>query len=113
MSLFSRLVVTTLPLIPKALVGRVARPYVAGETLEEAVDVVAVLNGEGAMATLDLLGEEVEAREKALGAVEEYIRLFEAIEDRRLDANVSIKLTLLGLKIDQSFCQVNEAMIAD
>ena len=113
MSLFSRLVVTTLPLVPKALVGRVARPYVAGETLEQAIGVVEDLNGEGAMATLDLLGEEVREREPALAAVEEYVRLFEAIEDRGLDANVSIKLTLLGLKIDQDFCRDNVAMIAD
>ena len=113
MSLFSRLVVLTLPVIPRSLVGRVARPYVAGETLESAVETVEQLNAEGAMATLDLLGEEVEQRDKALAAVEEYVQLFEAIQDRDLDANVSIKLTLLGLKIDQEFCRDNVAMIAD
>jgi proline dehydrogenase len=113
MSVFSRLVVTTLPLIPKALVGRVARPYVAGETLDDAVRVVQQLNDEGAMATLDVLGEEVSEREKALAAVEEYVRLFEAIEQHELDANVSIKPTMLGLKIDEAFCLDNVAMIAD
>lgn len=113
MSAFSRLVVTALPLIPKFVVGRVARPYVAGETLEDALRVVERLNGEGAMATLDVLGEEVTERDKAVASVDEYVRLFEAIEERRLDANVSVKPTMLGLKIDEEFCLDNVAMIAD
>lgn len=112
MSLFGRLVVTTLPLAPKFLVGRVASRYVAGETLEEALDTVRELNADGAMATLDLLGEEVTDRAKAEAAVTEYLRLFAAIRERRLDANVSLKLTLLGLKIDQGFCRDNVERIA-
>jgi proline dehydrogenase len=112
LSFFSRLVVTTLPLIPKSLVGRVARPYVAGETLQSALAVVKDLNSQGAMATLDLLGEEVLEREKATESVDEYLRLFDAIDSEKLDANVSIKLTMLGLKIDQSFCRDNVAKVA-
>ena len=102
MSVFSRLVVTTIPLVPKFMVGRVARPYVAGETLDDALRVVRQLNDSGAMATLDVLGEEVTHRDKAVASVDEYVRLFEAIEEHRLDANVSAKLTMLGLKIDDS-----------
>ena len=113
MSFFSRFVVTTLPLVPKFLVGRVARPYVAGETLEDALRVVQELNDQGAMATLDLLGEEVLLRERATEAVEEYRRLFEAIAAEGLDANVSIKLTMLGLKIDLAFCRDNVATVAE
>ncbi len=113
MSFFSRFVVTILPLVPKFLVGRVARPYVAGETLEDALRVVQELNHQGAMATLDLLGEEVLLRERATEAVEEYRRLFEAIDAQGLDANVSIKLTMLGLKIDQAFCRDNVATVAE
>lgn len=113
MSFFGRFVVTTLPFVPKALVGRVARPYVAGEKLEDAVHAVEDLNRQRAMATLDVLGEEVTERETAVAAVEEYVRLFEAIESQGLDANVSIKLTMLGLKIDEGFCRDNVAMIAD
>jgi proline dehydrogenase len=112
MSLWNRLLVGTLPLAPRAIVGRVAARYVAGATLEEALATVARLNAEGAMATLDVLGEEVVERAKALAAVEEYVRLFAGIEERRLDANVSIKLTLLGLKIDEGFCRDNVLAIA-
>lgn len=112
MSLFSRLVVATLPLVPKFVVGRFASRYVAGETRSEALDTALELNRQGAMATLDVLGEEVSDRAKAEAAVTEYIGLFEDIEERSLDANVSIKLTLLGLKIDVGFCLENVDRIA-
>jgi proline dehydrogenase len=112
MSAFSRLVVVTLPFVPRFLVGRVARRYVAGETLEDALATATALNGEGAMATVDILGEEVVERDKAEWAVAEYVRLFEAIRERRLDANVSIKLTLLGLKIDEGYCRDNVDRVA-
>jgi len=113
MSVFNRLLVTTLPLVPKFIVGRVAARYVAGATLEETLDVVRRLNSEGAMATIDVLGEEVSQREKATAAVEEYIRVFQAIEQQKLDANVSVKPTLLGLKIDEGFCRDNIGRIAE
>ena len=107
MSVFNRLLVTTLPLVPKAIVGRVASRYVAGETLDDALNVVRSLNSQGAMATLDVLGEEVHEREKAVTAVEEYIRVLDAISAQKLDSNVSIKPTMLGLTIDEGFCREN------
>ena len=112
MSLFSRLVVVTLPLVPKSLVGRVASRYVAGEKIEDAVDMVRKLNERGAVATMDVLGEEVSERSKAEQAVEEYIRLFRRIDSLGLDSNVSIKPTLVGLKIDERFCLENVERIA-
>ncbi len=112
MSVFNRLLVTTLPLVPKPIVGRVASRYVAGETLEDAVRVIRTLNQEGAMATVDVLGEEVSEREKAVAAVEENLRAFEAIHREGLDANVSVKPTLLGLKIDEGFCRDNSGRLA-
>ena len=112
MSLFSRLVVITLPLVPKSLVGRVAARYVAGETRDDAIDEVKRLNSLGAVATMDVLGEAVSDRDKAEQAVAEYVRLFEAIDSHGLDSNVSIKPTLLGLKIDEGFCLENIETIA-
>ena len=112
MSLLNRLLVTALPLAPRFIVARVAARYVAGSTLDDALRVVGDLNRQGAMATIDLLGEEVSERDKALAAVDEYLRVFAAIQERGLDANVSIKLTLLGLKIDEGFCRDNVDRIA-
>lgn len=113
MSLFSRFVVLTLPLVPKFLVGRVASRYVAGETRAEAIQTVRELNAQGAMATLDVLGEEVSERSRAEEAVDEYTKLYDDIDQHGLDANVSIKLTMLGLKIDEGFCRDNVARLAE
>jgi proline dehydrogenase len=113
MSVFNRLLVTTLPLVPKPIVGRVASRYVAGETLDDAVRVIRTLNQEGAMATVDVLGEEVSEREKALAAMEENLRVLAAIEREKLNANVSVKPTLLGLKIDEGFCRDNIGRLAE
>jgi proline dehydrogenase len=113
MSVFNRLLVTGLPAVPKPIVGRVASRYVAGEELADAIRIVRTLNQQGAMATLDVLGEEVSEREKATAAVEEYLRVFETIDREKVDSNVSIKLTLLGLKIDEGFCRDNVARIVE
>ena len=113
MSAFNRVLVTTLPAVPKPVVGRVASRYVAGEKLDDAVRVVRDLNQQGAMGTIDVLGEEVSERSKATAAVEEYLRVFDAIEREKIDSNVSIKLTLLGLKIDEGFCRDNVERIVE
>ncbi|HEY4563106.1 MAG TPA: proline dehydrogenase family protein [Thermoanaerobaculia bacterium] len=113
MSVFNRMLVTGLPAVPKPIVGRVASRYVAGEDLADAVRVVRALNQQGAMATVDVLGEEVSEREKATAAVEEYLQVFETIDREKIDCNVSIKLTLLGLKIDEGFCRDNVARIVE
>jgi len=111
--LFNRLVVTTLPLVPKFVVRYVANRYVAGDRLEEAVATIRELNAEGAMATLDLLGEAVHEKPKAEAAVGEYLRMLEAIGTEGLDCNVSIKLTQMGLLIDEEFCRGNvERLVA-
>jgi proline dehydrogenase len=107
MGIASWIIVKGLPLVPKAIVGRVASRYVAGEKLEDALGVVEKLAAEGAMATLDLLGEEVSERSKATAAADEYVRMLDAIAARGLPSNVSIKLTSLGLKIDADFCRDN------
>ena len=112
MSAFDRLVKHGLPLVPKPIVGYFARPYVAGASLDDAVATIRSLNAEGAMATVDVLGEEVVERAKAESAVEEYTRLLERIAKEGIDANVSIKLTLLGLKLDESLCSANVGAVA-
>jgi len=113
MSLFDWLIVRGLPLVPRAIVGRVARRYVAGETLDQAMATVAGLAQEGAMATLDLLGEEVRDSGKAANNVAEYERMLGAFVSRGLPANISIKPTALGLAIDEGLCRDNVARLAE
>jgi proline dehydrogenase len=113
MSLFDSMIKHGMPLVPKFVVGRVARRYVAGETLADAVRTVRALNEEGAMATMDVLGEEVHAREKAESAVQEYFRVLDVIQSEALDCNVSVKPTLLGLRIDEGLCRDSIARVVD
>jgi len=104
MTLFDQLVRHGMPFVPKPIVGRVARRYVAGEDIGDAVRTIRELNAEGAMATVDVLGEEVREPSKAAEAVEQYLQLLDTIEREKIDANVSIKPTMLGLKIDEEMC---------
>jgi proline dehydrogenase len=96
-----------LPLIPKPIVRRVANRYVAGETLDSAIVKVRELNGRGFDATLALLGEEVTERATAEAAVDEYLEVLERLAPAGLRSGISIKLTLLGLKIEEAYCRAN------
>jgi len=107
MSLFDAVVKHGMPWVPKWIVSRVARRYVAGETIDDAVRVLREMNREGAMGTVDVLGEEVREREKTEQAVSQYLELLDRIETDGLDANISIKPTMLGLKIDDDLCADN------
>ncbi len=113
MSLFDTLVKYGMPFVPKPIVGRVARRYVAGDTLDDAVLALRALNQEGAMGTVDILGEEVREPVKATAAVTEYLRLLDRINDEKLDANISIKPTMLGLNIGQTLCEENLARVVE
>ena len=57
-------------------------------------------NAEGSMVTLDVLGEEVQERERAELFTKQYVGLFDTIQQHNLDSNVSVKPTMLGMKID-------------
>jgi len=103
-SVFHSLVARSLPLVPKPIVRRVSQRYIAGETLQDAVTAVRVLNMEGLMATVDILGESVHERTLVEQALRDYIAALHAIRDHRLDSNVSIKPTNFGLKIDFDLC---------
>jgi proline dehydrogenase len=77
-----------------------ANRFVAGEDEGSAIAVVRDLNARGIAASLDLLGENVSERRAAEKARDDYVRLLEGIADARVDSNISIKLTMLGLDID-------------
>jgi len=83
---------------------RVARRFVAGETLEEAIVAARRCNDAGLMASLDYLGENVASTLDAQRSRDAYLEIFEAIAHEKLQANVSCKLTQLGLDINTEFC---------
>ncbi|MCB2210872.1 proline dehydrogenase family protein [bacterium] len=113
MNLFDRLVVATMPFVPKPMVRHFADPYIAGETLQHAIDQVKQLNQEGAMATIDVLGEAVTSMTEANRAADSYLPVIEAIEREKLDANISIKPTMLGLGLDYKGCVANFTRVID
>jgi proline dehydrogenase len=81
-----------------------ARRFVAGETAQEAIEVVKELNRNGIVASLDLLGENVAGAAQADEAVMEYDRLFDLISKNKIQSGVSLKLTQLGLDLSFNDC---------
>jgi uncharacterized glyoxalase superfamily protein PhnB len=86
------------------LARRVARRFVAGETMQDALDVTRRLNDDGLHVTLDYLGESVAKAEDTVDVVETYLSLIAAIKRERLRSSVSLKLTHLGLDIGEDLC---------
>jgi proline dehydrogenase len=99
MGLVDSAIVRFLPAVPKPVVRRISSRYIAGEELDDALRVVLQLNGQGKLATIDVLGEEIAEPEEAREIAAAYREAFEAIERGKLDSNVSIKPTALGLKL--------------
>ena len=98
-------IVRLLPAVPRSIVQRLSAPYIAGPTLEDARQVVARLNGEGKLATVDVLGEEIVRPSEAEAVASAYHAALDAIAADRLDANISVKLTALGLELDADLCR--------
>ena len=113
MTVVQRLLAASLPLVPAPVIRRVAKRYVAGETLDDAFAAVAALNREGASATLDVLGEDVTRRDETRFFVDEYKRALAGIAERGLDSNVSIKLSAMGLRFDPDLAFRNLSEVAE
>jgi len=84
-----------------------ARRFIAGESVEEAIEVARTLQGRGFHLALDHLGESVSTVAKATAAAREYIRLIDVIEAAGIERNISLKLTQLGMAIDRATCVDN------
>jgi proline dehydrogenase len=105
--LIDKALASSLRFVPRSLVRYFARPYIAGPSLTDAIRTIRRLNDAGKMATVDVLGEQFESRAQVAELVAEYRRVFDAIQGERLDANVSVKMTGLGLRLDPGLCLEN------
>ena len=99
MSLFNSIVTSALPILPKWFAKPFARPYVAGQTEDDAVTHIRTLNEKGFSATVDILGEHVLTKEEARDITAQYCHLYDRILNESLDCNISMKPTHLGLNI--------------
>ncbi len=111
MRIVDRAIVSTLPVVPRPVVRRVASRYVAGETLDQAVDQIRALNAAGELATIDVLGEFAHSAEEAAATVGEYERAMDVMAEANVEANISVKLSALGLEFDRDLAYQNIARL--
>lgn len=110
MNIINQLIVQIVQLMPKPVVGFFSKKYIAGESLQEAINLVKKLNAKGIHATMDVLGESVKNKSESIEAKNQCLEVLDAIEKNKLMANLSIKPTQMGLAIDEEFAyqQVKE-----
>lgn len=113
MGFLDKLISASLPLVPKPVVRIVARPYIAGETLEDQLREIRKLNEQGFMVATSILGEFVTRREESEEAVRDYQKCLDGFAANKLDSNIHIKPTHMGLKLDKEFCYQNVRKILD
>src|SRR4029453_4543804 len=104
MRFVDRVIAGFLPVVPKAVVGRVAQRYIAGETMADAIRVARSLNTQGFRATMDILGEDVHSLDQAREDTENYKKLPHELHPQNIDYNVPVKRTQLGLKVAKKEC---------
>jgi proline dehydrogenase len=93
--------------------GSFARRFIAGETVAEAIEAARLIEQQGLLVTLDLLGESVANPDEALAATRAYAEMVAAIEAAGIGRNISLKLTQLGLDVDRATCIDNLRRILD
>jgi proline dehydrogenase len=105
MSLLDSAISLLLPAVPKPIVRYFSRRYIAGSTIEDAFRAVRELQRQGAMSTLDILGELITSSEEADRNTEAYEELIHRVATERLEqTHISVKLTALGLLLDRDLC---------
>lgn len=107
MALLNTTLTTLLPLLPRPLTRIFAMRYVAGESEDEALEVIRNLNSSGFSATLDILGEHTSSPEEIESVTTTYMELYQRIAAESLDCNISLKLTHLGLGFNDTIAAEN------
>jgi len=105
--MFNKLIAATLPHMPKKLVWLFSKRYIAGETIEDAVNASKQLNAEGIKITVDLLGEFIKDLNQATENKEAYLKIIKSFEANEIDGNYSVKPTFFGLLINEEICYEN------
>lgn len=105
MQLVNALMARVMPWIPRALIQKISRRYIAGDNLTDTVTCIRQLNRQGFAATIDVLGESASTLQQTADTAREYMRVLMAIQDQGLNASVSVKPTALGLLLDMQACK--------
>jgi proline dehydrogenase len=107
MGVVDKAIANSVPVIPWPIVKRISSRYIAGDTLEEAVSTIRDLNEEGCVATIDLLGESTESKADAAATLRDYKEALDALDAHDLKSGISVKLTGLGLTLNEELCRAN------
>ena len=107
MMLLNSLLTATVPFLPRWIVRPFALPYVAGETIDEALQAAEAVSREGFSVTLDILGEHTLDEKISQKITEDYCSLYNLITQKNLDCTISLKLTHLGLDISKELAAEN------
>ena len=113
MSVFDKAIAGSVPIIPRPIVKKISSRYIAGEKLEEVISEIQDLNAEGCVATIDLLGENTESKSDAAAKLSDYKKVLDAIDEHGLESGISIKLTGLGLTLNEELCRANAEEIVE
>jgi proline dehydrogenase len=113
MGIVDRAIANSVPVIPRPVVKKISGRYIAGDTLDEAVKTVRDLNREGCVATIDLLGESTESKADAAGKLKDYKKVVDTLDEHGLKGGISIKLTGLGLTLNEELCRANVEEIVE
>ncbi len=101
---FNKLIASIIPFMPKRFVWIFSRRYIAGITINDAIEASRKLNQDGMMVTIDLLGEYIENLDQAYENKQMYLKIIEELEKKNIDGNYSLKPTMFGLLIDKDAC---------
>lgn len=113
MRMLDGLIAAVVPWMPRPIVQKVSAHYIAGERVEQAMDVVRSLNERGIRATIDVLGESVESFSVAEDCAQQYELVLDELDRLQLDSGISIKLTAFGLLLDRERCAALVRRVVD
>lgn len=99
--MFNKMISNILPYMPKKLVWHFSKDYIAGETIDDAVQAALKLNEQGILTTIDVLGEFIKNLDEAEANKNEYLEVIEAAEKAKVKGNYSLKPTSFGLLLDK------------
>src|SRR5215211_6368886 len=107
MGVVDKAIANSVPIIPRPIVKKISSRYIAGDTLDEALSTVRDLRAQGCVATIDLLGESTESKSDAAAKLKDYKKVVDALDEHDLKSGISVKLTGLGLTLNEQLCRAN------
>jgi proline dehydrogenase len=111
MRIFNTMAACAIPLVPRSLIRKISRRYIAGETLCDARTRIQALHAAGFRTTVDVLGETASSFDQAESMTRDYLNLVQALGTENETVELSIKLTALGLHLDEGACMARVSAI--